>query len=165
MTAYKFLRRGAIGPFTGYRWKPGLWVEADAAARCASGIHACRLDDLPFWSNEELWEIELDGEIVVSGHKLVATRGRLVQRVEAWTTAARREFGVEAAARARALARAKPRDRRLRAYAGDAELRAAEGKPHVATFIAAVAAEKAGGPAGRDAERAAQADWFRRLLA
>ena len=52
-----------------------------------------------------------------------------------------------------------------RAYAEDAERRAGQGTSYVATFIAAFAAEHAGGPDGREAERAAQADWFRALLA
>jgi hypothetical protein len=167
--AYKFLRAGAVGPFTGYRWEPGRWVEADAAAPslslCRSGVHACRVDDLPFWTNDELWEVELDGEVVAAGHKVVAPRGRIVRRVEAWSSAAAQQLADEAAARARSLADARPRDAMARAYAEDAERRAGQGKAYVATFIAAVAAEYAGGPPGRDAERAAQADWFRKLLA
>jgi len=79
--------------------------------------------------------------------------------------AASRELADAAAARARALSDARPRDAMARAYAEDAERRAGQGKAYVATFIAAVAAEDAEGPAGRDAERAAQADWFRALLA
>ena len=51
-----------------------------------------------------------------------------------------------------------------RAYAEDAERRAGQGRAYVATYIAAVAAEHAGGPEGRDAERAAQAAWFDELL-
>ncbi len=57
-----------------------------------------------------------------------------------------------------------PRDKTLRGYAGDAEHHARVGRVHTASFMAAVAAEHAGGPPGREAERAAQADWFRRLL-
>src|SRR5262249_50740287 len=72
VTAYKFLRQGSIGPFTGFRWGPGRWVEADTAAPCESGVHACRVDDLPYWCNDELWEIELDGSIVTTGHKVAA---------------------------------------------------------------------------------------------
>ena len=165
MTAYKFLRAGSLGPFTGFRWEPGRWIEAPEAAPCESGVHACRVQDLPFWTNDELWEVELDGEVLAAGRKIVASRGRLVRRIEGWTAAAARELGNEAAARARALADARPRDAMARAYAEDAERRAGQGRAYAATFIAAVAAEYAGGPPGRDAERAAQADWFRALLA
>lgn len=164
MIAYKFLRQSSIGPFTEFRWEPGRWVEADAAAPCESGVHACRVDDLPYWCSDELWEIELDGGVVTAGYKVVAPRGRLVGRVEAWNQAAAQQLADAAAGRARSLSDAKPRDAMLRAYAEDAERRAGQGKAYVATFIAAVAAEYAGGPPGRDAERAAQVDWFRRLL-
>lgn len=163
MNAYKFLRAGAIGPFTGFRWQTGTWVEAEVAP-CESGVHACRVDDLPFWTGDELWEMELHGEVVAAGHKLVAPRGRLVRRVETWSRDSAQQLADEAASRARALAEARPRDAMARAYAEDAERRAGQGKVYVATYIAAVAAEYAGGPPGRDAERAAQADWFRRLL-
>lgn len=165
MKAYKFLRAGAIGPFTGFRWEAGSWVEAAAAAPCESGVHACRIEDLPYWSNDELWEVELDGDAIALAHKVVAPRGRLVRRVEAWSPAAGRELANEAAARARGLADARPRDATRRAYAEDAERRAGQGRAYAATYIAAVAAEHVGGPPGREAERAAQADWFRRLLA
>jgi hypothetical protein len=52
-----------------------------------------------------------------------------------------------------------------RAYAEDAERRAGQGKAYAATYIAAFAAEHADGAEGRLAERAAQAGWFRVLLA
>jgi hypothetical protein len=165
VNAYKFLRSGAVGPFTGFRWHPGTWVEADAASPCESGIHACRVEDLPFWTGDELWEVELDGDVVVAGRKVVAPRGRLVRRVEVWSSASAQELAAEATARTRSLSDARRRDRTLRGYAEDAALRAGQGKAYVATYIAAVAAEYAGGPPGREAERAAQVDWFARLLA
>ena len=165
MIAYKFLRAGSVGPFTGFRWKPGRRVETDDAFVCERGVHACRVDDLPFWVNDELWEIELGGEVVESDFKVVAPRGMLVRRVEAWTAAAAQAFGDAAATRARALADARPGDAMARAYAEDAERRAGQRKSYAATYIAAVAAEHAGGPEGRDSERAAQAEWFRALLA
>jgi len=165
VTAYKFLRAGSLGPFTGFRWEPDRWVESGGARPCEQGVHACRLDDLPFWINDELWEIELGDDVVAAGRKLVARRGRLVRRVEAWTETAAQELGDTSAARARALADARPDDAMASAYAEDAERRAGQGRAYVATYIAAVAAEHAGGPEGRDAERAAQAAWFRELLA
>jgi hypothetical protein len=165
MTAYKFLLAGSLGPFTGFAWEPGRWVETDGVSVCEHGVHACRVDDLPFWVNDELWEIELGGDLVQSGFKVVAPRGRLVRRVEAWTSGAAQALGDSSAARARALADERPDDAMARAYAEDAARRAGQGKAYAATYIAAVAAEHAGGPEGRDAERAAQAEWFRALLA
>jgi hypothetical protein len=165
VNAYKFLRDGSVAPFTGFRWEPGRWVETAEAVPCEQGVHACRVDDLPFWVNDELWEIELAGDVIAAGRKLVAPRGCLVRRVDAWTAAASQELGDTSGARARALADARPDDGIARAYAEDAERRAGQGRSYAATYIAAVAAEHAGGAEGRDAERAAQADWFRALLA
>src|SRR5206468_5119819 len=73
--AYKFLAPGSVGPFTGYRWEPGRWVEVHALDPCRRGIHACRVRDLPIWLDAELWEIELDGGIVEQDRKVVAGRG------------------------------------------------------------------------------------------
>ena len=58
MIVYKFLRRGQLGPFTAFQWDAGEWVTAEAVPLlCDRGIHGCRLADLPFWINRELWEI------------------------------------------------------------------------------------------------------------
>jgi len=110
MRAYKFTRPGAVGLLTGFSWpqpalgSPGSWVEASSAAMCRAGIHACRPAQLPFWVAEELWVIELDGEVVESATKLVAERGRLVEPVEAWSAGGDVAFGRDCALRARDLA-------------------------------------------------------------
>src|SRR5205085_9726919 len=69
MIAYKFLKSGAVGLVSGFRWptpgagSPGDWVEARAPVReCEAGIHVCRAGDLPYWMHDELWAIEIDGE-------------------------------------------------------------------------------------------------------
>ena len=93
MRALKFLARGAVAPFMGVRWPapagglPGAWVEA-ASTEPGRGVHACRVEDLAYWLNDELWEVELDGEVVAGPTLLEARRGRLVRRVEAWSKAA-----------------------------------------------------------------------------
>ena len=92
MKAYKFLRKGGVGAFSGERWYENVAVEVDGPlAECRNGVHACRAEHLPYWLDDELWEIELDGALEKQ-LKLVARRGRLVQRVEAWNDQARREF-------------------------------------------------------------------------
>ena len=53
---------------------PGPWLETAAARPCREGIHACRPQDLAYWLHHELWEIELDGDIVEAGRKVVAAR-------------------------------------------------------------------------------------------
>ena len=82
MIAHKFLRSGRHGPFSGFEWpEPGEWVRPGAEPDlCRNAIHACRVRDLPWWMSEELWEIELDGDVHVGEHKIVAPAGRLRAR-------------------------------------------------------------------------------------
>jgi hypothetical protein len=102
MIAYKFLRPGRTGPFSGFRWpEPGEWVRAvpDTVA-CRRGIHACRITDLPWWLADELWEIELDGDVQVDQHKILAPAGRLRSQVEGWTPACAQDYADACAWRA-----------------------------------------------------------------
>jgi hypothetical protein len=100
--AYKFLRSGRIGPFSGFQWpEPGVWVHAprDLIA-CRRGIHACRASDLPWWLADELWQIELDGQVQSDEHKVVAPAGRLRSQIDAWTPACAQEYADACAWRA-----------------------------------------------------------------
>jgi hypothetical protein len=107
--AYKFLRAGAEGPFTGFAWplpaddgEPGAWVSGDCLrGACASGVHACRPSDLPIWLCDELWVAELAGDVVHARSKVVAPRGRLVRRVAEWTPDASAQLSEACARRAR----------------------------------------------------------------
>jgi hypothetical protein len=103
MIAFKFLRRGRLGPFSGFCWpEPGVWVRTGAEpALCRRGIHACRPRDLPWWLADELWEIELEGEIRPGRHKVTAVSGRLASRVVAWTPERAQKFAESCAWRAR----------------------------------------------------------------
>jgi hypothetical protein len=100
--AYKFLRAGRVGPFSEFRWpEAGEWVRsASGVAACRHGIHACRLEHLPWWLTDELWEIELGGEPTAHDHKLVASSGRLISRIADWTPACAEEFAAACAWRA-----------------------------------------------------------------
>jgi hypothetical protein len=109
--AYKFLEHGAIGPFSRFAWPlpddgaPGAWVTAEPPpATCRSGIHACRVRDLPWWLSDELWEAELSGPIALAAHKATAAHGRLVARVAAWTPECAAELGDACAWRTRDIA-------------------------------------------------------------
>ena len=101
MLAYKFLEANGRGIFSNFSWPlprdgaPGAWVESDVRP-CHTGIHACRLPDLGYWMRHSLWQIELDGEIVESRHKVVAPRGRLVRDIEGYPAAARQLCAVSA---------------------------------------------------------------------
>lgn len=108
MIAYKFLCSGGVGPFSRYPWplprdgRPGAWVIGGAAtALCQSAVHACRVQDLPWWLQDELWEAELDGEISAGRHKVMSRRARLLRRVDAWDAACAQRFADACALRAR----------------------------------------------------------------
>jgi hypothetical protein len=99
MRALKVLNEGGVGIFSQARWPapgadgPGAWVEADLDAQaCVRGVHACGVDQLPFWLGPELYVIELGGEVTRGERKLVAARGRLLRRIDAWTPEKARAF-------------------------------------------------------------------------
>lgn len=124
MIAYKFLALGAVGRFSGFVWpRPDTrhyqWVTTDRVELCNSGIHACRLQDLPFWLDDELWLIELDGDVVQEDGVVVANRARLLEHVSAWSHDAAREFARSCSLRARELATQATRDASPRAHAID----------------------------------------------
>jgi hypothetical protein len=169
MRAHKFLAPGALGPFSGFAWpgpdasRPGAWVEWDGPlVPCASGVHALRVGVLPAWLDDELWSVELEGPVVEDDGVLVAGRGRLVERVEAWDAAAAREFARGCVERARAYA-APPAPPRAAECAGDAASYAdAVRRPRDAAVVGYVAAHaaEAAGEGGLVRERAAQARWL-----
>lgn len=85
MIAYKFLGPGRTALYSGSVWPLEGWVEADGPlALCRNGVHASRGGDLPGWLNDELWVVELDGELEEEGDVVFARRGRLVRNVDTW---------------------------------------------------------------------------------
>ena len=103
MIAYKFLSYDRAGLFSGVTWpEPGTWLEADGEVeRCVSGIHAVHPEGLLGWIDDELWTCELAGIVEDDGQELIAERGRLLERVEAWNETAARDFARACAARGR----------------------------------------------------------------
>ncbi|WFE23529.1 hypothetical protein O7621_09760 [Solwaraspora sp. WMMD937] len=91
MRYYKFLTRGGAGPFSGKHWTTD-WLHEPDIVPCERGLHACRVTDLPYWLHEELWQVELDGPVTVIGRKVLAPRGRLSVRVDAWDAGAAESF-------------------------------------------------------------------------
>jgi hypothetical protein len=157
LIAYKFLTTGSRGRFTGFAWTADTWVEADAADPCRTGVHACRVRDLPLWLDEELWEIELAGDVVEGDRKIVAARGRLTKRIERWTPELAREFGRFCAQRTRERVGYVPV---LSGFVYDVERFVAQDRIAIAGFAAARAAELRDGPSAYQAERDAQASWL-----
>lgn len=105
MIAYKFLGTGRYAPYSGVCWpEPGSWLEAPGTLeRCVTGVHALRTQALLGWIDDELWACELGGAIEDDGDVVVAERGRLVERVQAWNEASAYEFARGCAARGREL--------------------------------------------------------------
>ena len=162
MIAYKFLRRDGTAVFSGFTWpippngRAGRWVEAPVDP-CRSGVHACRPRDLPYWTGEVLYEVELDGEIVEQRSKVVAARGRIHQRIDAWDEAAAEEYTRRCADRAHELALAA--ERPIPDWAEAARAAVPEG-PALLGFCAARIAEEIDGLAGYRREREAQSHWL-----
>jgi hypothetical protein len=157
--AYKFLRPEGTTVFTQFAWPlpnggPGGWVEARVEP-CRSGIHACRPQHLPFWVGRRLYEIELGGEVLEQGSKLVAERGRLTRRIDAWDDEARDAYTRMCADRAHELAQAASLDD----WEAVIEPSIPEG-PALLGFVAARIAEEISGAVAYHAERARQTDWL-----
>jgi hypothetical protein len=81
--AYKFLRQGAVAPFTGFHWPgPEVWVAAPPVVE--AWIHACRHKDLSYWLGDELWRIELEAPMREERYQVASPRARLLERVTEW---------------------------------------------------------------------------------
>ena len=157
MKAYKFLLADRIGPFSGFHWPVAEWVTADTESACHDGIHACAVDDLPYWLLDELWEVELSEPVRRSRHKLVAVSGQLVQRVDAWNGSTGDDFAAACLDRVRELAERRPA---AEGHLSDLVTWAPHVRPAAVASLAARASEAVEGRDGYDRERAAQADWL-----
>lgn len=175
MRAYKVLTEGR-SDFTGWRWslpegdRPGEWLRADGPiGLCVNGIHAASTEQLPQWLGDEIWEIELAGEVLEAEPALVSSQARLLRRIDAWDEATRRRFVEMCLARAREIAARYPdglglveKIEHTVSWAGAAP---------AGYFTAMLAGESATGRhAGPDydaafmRERSIQAQWLRREL-
>jgi hypothetical protein len=85
---FKFLAEGSRGRLSGFVWPAvGEWVSVEGELDpCVSGIHVCRIGHLPYWLDDELWEVEVAGEQREQLEQLVVRRARLTRRVEGWPT-------------------------------------------------------------------------------
>jgi hypothetical protein len=156
--AYKFLRPDGTSVFTRFRWPlpdggPGPWV--DAGVDPCRGIHGCRRADLPLWLGRALYEIELDGDVEEEATKVVAPRGRLLRRIDAWDDTMRDAYTRMCADRAHELARSEG----LSEWDAVVEPSVPEG-PALLGFMAARIAEEISGRDAYHAERRRQAGWL-----
>lgn len=178
MQAFKFLKRGAIGPVSGFAWPvpakgaPGAWVDTGAEPSvCTQGVHACTEEQLAYWVNQELWAVELDGELTDAPDCVVAPRGRLLGPVQAWIDGGAKRF-VDACHRRLALRlESTPAAAPWAGYLGDCEVYAGKGVWSTAAYIVAVTMARIGMAADRTdewsgyrQERAWQSQWIVRQL-
>ncbi len=119
-------------------------------------MHACRPAELPLWVAPVLYEIELDGDIVEQRWKVVASRGRLLRRIDRWDDQLRDAYTRMCADRAHALARGEPA---LRDWEAVIEPSLPEG-PALLGFVADRIAEARGGTDAYYAERRRQGAWL-----
>jgi len=105
MRGWKFLERGRVAPFGGHVWPaPGSGAPGDWIQPPGGEVFACRISDLPWWINAELWEVELEPPIRILSTQVAGRRGRLLRRMVGWDDVALRAYGVACAERARDLA-------------------------------------------------------------
>ena len=116
---------------------------------------------MPFWVGPTLYEVELDGEIIESRSKLVASRARILRRIEAWDEGLRDVYTRMCADRAHELAQSVTPP--LESWDAVVEPSVREG-PALLGFVAARIAEEISGPEAYYAERADQADWLAERL-
>jgi hypothetical protein len=165
--AYKFTLRGARSPFTRFEWPLGEWVEAQGDLQlCRNGVHACHVDALPRWLNDELFVVELDEVEEQHEGLLLARRGRLLERIEAWNDETSRELAHSCAAVITELAAAHPEDDLLQRRAQMIPA-IAEGPDPSATALAMYTTAHAADevvPGSYWAERRRQAEWLRERL-
>jgi hypothetical protein len=158
--AYKFLRPDRTSLFTDFAWPaPGTWVEASIEP-CRSGIHACRVSDLPYWAGHQLYEVELEGDLVEQSTKVVASRARLMRRLEEWEDL-RDDYTRMCADRGHELAQSTTPP--LDEWEAVIEPSIPEG-PALLGFVAARIAEQIAGPPAYRTERARQTDWLAERL-
>jgi hypothetical protein len=97
--AYAFTDADRRSYVTGTIWPPvGEWLEHGEAVR------PCSADDLPWWLDEQLWEVELDGDVTPFGRALSAGRVRLVRRLDRWSAEVATELVAVCARRVRDVA-------------------------------------------------------------
>ena len=163
MTAYKFLAEDGTGGFSRFAWpqptggsagRPG---SRPRSSPCRSGVHACRVMDLPYWIAPALYEIELDGDERSEPIKVIAPRGRLVRRIRAWNDRTRKEYARRCIARMEAFAADEPR-------LADWGPRDTSASPAFLGFVAARLAEELDGTQAYVEERGRQSAWLADLL-
>ena len=82
------------------RWTRGRWrsVRGELVA-CRHGLHVVTVAQLPAWLGPAIWRVEVRGELIDAGDKMVARRARITERVAAWDERTARLFAADCAER------------------------------------------------------------------
>jgi len=136
--------------------RPGKWLSVEGQiVPCHNGLHLCEPAHLVKWLGPAIFEVEVSGEIVNNGDKLVVSRARLVRKTN-WTTTSAASFALDCAERA--LSREKKNGRTpdkrlydalkvsrrfLKGEATQAEVYSARSAAHSAAYSARSAARSA----------------------
>jgi len=99
MKYYKILNKNRESCHGGEcKWAYRKWMpHIDNIEACRRGYHVCREQDLVYWLNEAIWEVEIKGETIELDDKVVASDARLVRKIKAWNEKAARLFACDCA--------------------------------------------------------------------
>jgi hypothetical protein len=151
MMAHTFTRPGALCPFTARTWPAdGRWLES---------ARATTLEHLPVWIAPELWKVELAGGVATPAAQLLAERGRLVERVDAWDRRIAEAFVAGCVGRTIERVERQPDNPTLALLAADARSCGAP-DANVCGWLAARAAFVLSGTDGYRRERDHQSRWL-----
>lgn len=92
--------REAINGGTGTWPEPGIWTESITPIPCEQGWHVCTPAQMvPSWlpdTRNDLWLVEVDGQVVDHGNKTVVERARLARKLD-WSDRTARLFAADCA--------------------------------------------------------------------
>ena len=104
MPYYKFLTEDNRGEYSGFDFTPylpdgdtpGEWLPEieGKLEQCENGYHACEADDISFWLDAQLYEVEYREEPEHYGTKVNGRQIRFVSKVETWNARTARLFAV-----------------------------------------------------------------------
>ena len=112
MKYYKCLTADNLGPYSDFDFtpylptddQPGPWLpEVERLKFCESGYHACTREQLLYWLDSEMWEVEYKNDPEHGNDKVNGSCIRFVRRVDEWNDKNARLFAVWCAREALAL--------------------------------------------------------------
>jgi len=82
-------------------WNPGKWMPRidGELIPCENGYHICRSQDLVYWLDEAIFEVEVKGKVVEDDNKCVTRKARLLRKLETWSEKTARLFAADCAER------------------------------------------------------------------